>query len=266
MKIAFIGGGNMGEAILAAVLQKGLAESSDICVSDISPERRQYLQGKYQVAVTESNRDAVNGSDIAVLAVKPQNISDIYDELKGSLKPDQLTLSIVAGVKITSICQQLGHHRVVRVMPNTPAQVGLGMSGWTATGEVTEEQREWTRAILGAMGREIYFDDEKYLDMVTAVSGSGPAYFFLFVECLAEAAVDIGLSPKNAEELVAQTMLGAANLLQKSGETPADLRRKVTSKGGTTEHALQVFEEGKLADLVRKAVRAAHQRAKELGS
>ena len=266
MKIAFIGGGNMGEAMLAAVLQKGLAKSSDICISDISVERREYLKEKYQVVVTKSNRDAVNGIDIVVLAVKPQSINDIGDELKGSLKPDQLVLSIIAGVKITTICLILGHHRVVRVMPNTPAQVGLGMSGWTATGEVTEEQREWTRAILGAMGREIYFDDEKYLDMVTAVSASGPAYFFLFAECLAEAAVDIGLTRGEAEELVAQTMLGAANLLEKSRETPADLRRKVTSKGGTTERALQVFQEGKLADLVQKAVRAACQRAKELGS
>ena len=266
MQIAFIGGGNMGEAILAAVLQKGLAASSDICISDISPERCEYLKEKYQVAVTGSNQDAVQDTDILVLAVKPQNINDIFNELKGSLEPDQLILSIVAGVKINTIYQALGHHRIVRVMPNKPAQVGLGMSGWTATGKVTEKQREWTRTILGAMGREIYFDDEKYLDMVTAVSASGPAYFFLFAECLADAAVDIGLPEKEAEKLVAQTMLGAANLLEKSGETPAELRRKVTSKGGTTERALQVFEEGKLAALIRKAVRAAHRRAKELGS
>jgi len=256
----------MGEAILAAVLQKGLAASSDIGISDISLERREYLKEEYKVAVTESSRDVVNGRDIVVLAVKPQNINDIYDELNGSLTPDQLVLSIVAGVKIASICRKLEHHRVIRVMPNTPAQVGLGMSGWTATGEVTEEQREWTRVILGAMGREIYFDDEKYLDMVTAVSASGPAYFFLFAECLADAAVDIGLPRREAEELVAQTMLGAADLLDKSGETPADLRRKVTSKGGTTEQALQVFEEGKLTDLVRKAVTSAYRRAKELGN
>jgi pyrroline-5-carboxylate reductase len=265
MKIAFIGGGNMGEAMLAAVLQKGLAKSSDICVSDISPERRAYLKEEYKVAITGSNHDAVSGSDIVVLAVKPQNIDDVYDELRTSLKTDQLVLSIVAGIKTVSICQKLGHRRVVRVMPNTPAQIGLGMSGWTATGEVSDEQREWTRAMLGAMGREIYFDDEKYLDMVTAVSASGPAYFFLFAECLAEAAVDIGLPREEAEELAAQTMLGAANLLEKSGETPAELRRKVTSKGGTTERALQAFEEGRLVDLVRKAVRSAYQRAKELG-
>jgi pyrroline-5-carboxylate reductase len=266
MKIAFIGGGNMGEAMLAAVLQKGLAKSPDICVSDISSERRQYLKEKYKIAVTASSRDAISHRDIVVLAVKPQNIDDVFSELKDSLKPNQLILSIVAGIKIATICQKLGHRRVVRVMPNTPAQVGLGMSGWTSTGEVTEEQTEWTQSILGAMGREIYFNDEKYLDMVTAVSASGPAYFFLFAECLAEAAVAIGLPRREAEVMVAQTMLGAANLLEKSGETSAELRRKVTSKGGTTECALQAFEEGKLINLVRQAVRAAYQRAQELGS
>ncbi len=265
MRIAFIGGGNMGEAILAAILRKELATASDICISDISPERRKYFKEKYQVAVTQSNRDATNGSDIVVLAVKPQNIDEIYDELAASLKSEQVILSIVAGVKINTLCEKLRHHRVVRVMPNTPAQVGLGMSGWTATGEVTEKQRSYTRSILEAMGREIYFDDEKYLDMVTAVSASGPAYFFLFAECLANAAVDIGIPRKEAEELAAQTMLGAANLLEKSDETPADLRRKVTSKGGTTELALSVFEEGKLSSIVQQAVKAAYERATELG-
>ena len=266
MKLAFIGGGNMGEAMLATVLKKGLAESSGICVSDVSPERRQYLKEKYKITVTESNRDTVSDSDIVVLAVKPQNIREIYDEIKGTLRSDQLVLSIVAGVKITSLCQKLGHQRIVRVMPNTPAQIGFGMSGWTATSEVTAEQKEQVRKILRAMGRETYFSDEKYLDMVTAVSASGPAYFFLFAECLADAAVDIGIPRREAEVLATQTLLGAANLLGKSGETPAELRRKVTSKGGTTERALQVFEEGKLSDLVQEAVRAAYQRAKELGS
>ena len=266
MKLAFIGGGNMGEAMLAAILRKKLAAEADICVSDISPQRRPYLKEKYKITVTDSNRDAVNGSDIVVLAVKPQNIKEIYDEIKGNIRSEQLIISIVAGVNIMSLSRGLEHRRIVRVMPNTPAQVGSGMSGWTATDEVTEEQREWTRMILGAMGREMYFDDEKYLDMVTAVSASGPAYIFLFAECLADAAVDIGIPRQEAEVLAVQTMLGAAKLLGESGETPAELRRKVTSKGGTTEKALGVFKEGNLSDLVKKAVRAAYQRAEELGS
>ena len=200
-----------------------------------------------------------------VLAIKPQNTNEVFNKLKDSLKSEQLIVSIITGVRIDTLCKKLGHQCIVRVMPNTPAQVGMGMSGWTATGEVTEKQREWTRSILGAMGREIYFDDEKYLDMVTAVSASGPAYFFLFTECLADAAVDIGIPRKEAEELAAQTMLGAANLLDKSGETAAELRRKVTSKGGTTARALSVFGEGKLSSIVQQAVKAAYLRAKELG-
>jgi len=265
MKIAFIGGGNMGEAMVAAVLDKKLAMPDGICVSDVSQTRREYLKKQYDVAVAESNREAVDGKDIVVLAVKPQNLAEVLADLKGSLKPDLLVLSIVAGVKIDNISQGLGHHRVVRCMPNTPAQVGFGMSAWTATEEVTEEQKGQSRAILGAMGREIFFDSEKYIDMVTAVSGSGPAYVFLLAESLIDAAVNIGLPRKEAEELVSQTILGSAYLMQKSGKPPAELRRNVTSRGGTTERALQVFEEGGFIKLVEDAVKAAYRRAKELG-
>jgi pyrroline-5-carboxylate reductase len=265
MKIAFIGGGNMGEAILSALLTKKLSVPADISVSDISEPRRQYLKKQYSVAVTLKNREAVSGKDVVVLAVKPQNLPEVLAELEGHLKPDQLVLSIVAGVKISTICQGLGHRRVVRSMPNTPAQIGLGISGWTATKEVTEEQKGWARAILGAMGKEIYFGDEEYLDMVTAVSGSGPAYFYLFAESLIDAAVNLGLSRNEAEELVSQTMLGAAHLMQKSGKPPAELRRNVTSRGGTTERAIQVFEQSGFAGIVSEAVKAACQRAKELG-
>ncbi len=151
-------------------------------------------------------------------------------------------------------------------MPNTPARIGYGMTGWTATPEVTAAQKESARAILGAMGKEIYFDDEKYLDMVTAVSGSGPAYFFFLAESLSEAAVKIGLPQKQAEEMVAQTMLGAAQLLAQSGQSAAILRQNVTSKGGTTEAALKVFESAEFRGLAAKAVRAAYERAKELGN
>ena len=266
MKIAFIGGGNMGEAMLAAVLDKKLAEPDDTCVSDISESRRQYLRERYRVAVTASNREAVNSKDIVVLAVKPQNLPEVMADLNGCLESTQLVLSIAAGAKIGTICQGLGHSRVVRCMPNTPAQVGFGMSAWTATDEVTGEQKEGSRAILGAMGKEVYFDDEKYLDMATAVTGSGPAYVFLLAESLIDAAVNIGFTRKEAEELVSQTMLGSAHLMQKYGKPPAELRRNVTSRGGTTERALKVFEEGGFAKLVEDAVKAAYQRSKELGS
>jgi len=265
MKIAFIGGGNMGEAILGALLEKKLYKPADISVSDISEPRRQYLKKQYGISVTAGNKEAVAGKDVVVLAVKPQNINEVLADLRGLLKPGQLVLSIAAGVKINTISQGLGHRKVVRSMPNTPAQIGLGISGWTATPEVSGEQKAWARTILGAMGKEIYFDDEEYLDMVTAVSGSGPAYFYLFAESLIDAAVGLGLNRKDAEALVSQTMLGAAHLMQKSDKTPAELRRNVTSKGGTTERAIQVFEGSDLAGIVGKAVKAACQRAKELG-
>jgi pyrroline-5-carboxylate reductase len=265
MKIAFIGGGNMGEAMLAAVIRKKLAAPADISVSDISDSRRNYLKKQYGVAVTRNNRVAIKGKDIIVLAVKPQNISEVLSSLKVDIKSSQLVLSIAAGVNIATISKGLGHDKVVRAMPNTPAQVGFGMSGWTATATVTIIQKEQARAILAATGREIYFDDEKYLDMVTAVSGSGPAYFYLFAESLIEAAVNIGISRPDAEQLVRQTMLGSAQLLLKSGKPPAELRRAVTSKGGTTERALQVFTDGGFSKLIGNAVQAAYRRAKELG-
>ncbi len=265
MKIAFIGGGNMGEAMLAAVLEKRLAVPADIAVSDISGPRRDFLKEKYGVIVTADSRAAAAGKDVVILAVKPQNVPEVLAGLKGHVKPSRLVLSIAAGISITTISQGLAHVSIVRAMPNTPAQVGSGMSGWTASAAVTPAQKEQAKAILGAMGAEIYFSDEACLDAVTAVSGSGPAYFYLFAESLIDAAVNIGLSRPDAEILVRQTMLGAGQLLVKSGQSPADLRRAVTSKGGTTERALNVFEDGGFAGLVAAAVRAAHLRAKELG-
>jgi len=265
MKIAFIGGGNMGEAMLAAVLEKRLAAPADIAVSDVSEPRRDFLKKQYGIAVTAESRDAVAGKDVVVLAVKPQNVPEVLAGLKGCIKPSQLVLSIAAGVSIDTISRGLAHDSVVRAMPNTPAQVGFGMSGWTAAAAVAPVQKRQAQTVLAAMGAEIYFAVEALLDAVTAVSGSGPAYFFLFAESLIDSAVEIGLSRPDAENLVRQTMLGSAQLLLKSGKSPAELRRAVTSKGGTTERALNVFEEGGFAGLVSAAVRAAHLRAQELG-
>ncbi len=255
----------MGEAMLAATLDKKLAAPDDIVVSDISAPRLNALKARYGVAVTESPEEAVKGWDVIVLAVKPQNIPEVLAALKRKLATGQLVLSIAAGVKISTINSGLDHDCVVRAMPNTPAQVGWGITGWTATQAVTETQKGWARVIIGAMGQEIYFDDERYLDRVTAVSSSGPAYFFLFAEALTEAAVDIGLSRHEAERLILQTMLGAAHLLEKSDRPADELRHNVTSKGGTTERALEVFEKNDLGGIVREAVRAAYRRAQELG-
>ena len=265
MKIAFIGGGNMGEAMLSAILGKGLSLPLAISVSDVSEVRRRHLEQKYGVAVMSNNRLAVDRGEVVVLAIKPQNLTEVMAKLNGQFKPTQLILSIIAGARIDTLCHGLNHNCVVRAMPNTPAQIGEGISVWTANAEVTEQQREWASSILGAMGREIYVDDEKYIDMATAVSGSGPAYFFLFVEALVDAAVNIGLPGEIAQELVLQTMLGSGHFIQRSGKQPDELRRMVTSPGGTTAEALLQLEKGGFANLVAQAVSAAYNKAKRLG-
>jgi pyrroline-5-carboxylate reductase len=265
MDIAFIGGGNMGTAILSAIIDKGLAKPSDITVKDIVKERLEYLKKTFGVEVTTDNTSAIGGKDVILLSVKPQTVPEILPELKGKIDAGQLVISIMAGIKISTITDGLDCRAVVRVMPNMPAQVFEGMSGWTTTPEVSNEQKELTRLILQAIGREIYFDDEKYLDMVTSVSGSGPAYFFYFVESLTEAGIKVGFSRETAYELVLQTLIGAGKLMRESGTDPAELRKMVTSKGGTTAAAFDVLEEGGFKDLVSRALMAAYNRSKELG-
>ena len=270
MKIAFIGGGAMAEAMLSAILKAGLTPPPAISVSDISDMRRLYIEQEYgkkfSLTVVSSNQLAIQKADIVVLAIKPQNLAEVMAELSGQLNQGQLVLSIIAGKRIDTLCSGLNHSRVVRAMPNTPAQIGEGISVWTATAEVTEQQKERAGSILGAMGKEIYVADEKYIDMATAVSGSGPAYIFFFVESLATAAVHIGLPRDMAEELVLQTLLGSGHLMQKSGKPPAELRRMVTSPGGTTAEALLRLEKGKFSEIISKAVSAAFDKAKRLGS
>ncbi len=265
MKLAFIGGGNMGEAMLSRIVEKNLSARETIFVSEVNEERRQYLEKIYRVHTTVNNQSAAAVSEVIVLAIKPQTLSLVMEGLKGRLKPSQLVLSIIAGARIDTLRTGLDHVSIVRAMPNTPAQIGAGMTVWTTTQEVNERQKEWAKGILGSIGQEIYVDDEKYLDMATAVSGSGPAYFFLFAEALADGAVSIGIPREMAEKLVMQTMLGSSSLLGKSGKPPAELRRMVTSPGGTTAEAIASFEKSGFNEIVRKAVVAAYERAIQLG-
>ena len=266
MKITFIGGGSMGTAMLSSILNTGLCTAKDISISDISDDRRQHLAQRYGVNVTADNILAAQTGDIIILAIKPQNIMEVMSELNSHLLPAQLVVSIIAGVRINTLCLGLDHNLVVRVMPNTPAQIGEGISVWTATDEVTSEQKKQVGAILGSMGKEIYADNEQYLDMVTAVSGSGPAYIFFFIESLVDAAVKIGLPPDMAQQLALQTLLGSGHLIQQSDKSPAELRKMVTSPGGTTAQAMLKLEEGRFHDLMQEAVKAAYERAKQLGS
>jgi len=264
MKMSFIGGGNMGRAMLSAIIGKGLTTSENITVSDKNNACLQQLKEDFSVNIS-SNLDIIAGGEIIILAIKPQNLDEVMTEVGGRLKPDQLVLSIIAGKSIASLRQGLKHNAIVRAMPNTPAQIGQGMTVWTATDEVTEKWRASVISILGAMGKEVYVADEGYIDMATAVSGSGPAYIFLFMESLINAAVELGLPPETAHELVLQTVTGSAEYASQSDKGLAQLREMVTSPGGTTAEAIKTLETGMFAELVKKAIAAAYRRAKELG-
>ncbi len=255
----------MGEAIASALLAKGTSSSSEISVSEPVAERRSYLARKYGVKVTGSSSDAVSGADVVLMSVKPQSLPEVLGQMEGAVRPGQLVLSIIAGAKISAIKDGLKHDAIVRSMPNTPAQIGMGMTVWTATPEVTPAQKDAAKTILAVMGKEIYVNDEKSIDMATAVSGSGPAYYFLFAEAWTDAAVNLGLPREMAKAIVLQTMLGSARLIETSGKEPAELRHMVTSKGGTTAAALGVFEAGDFKSLVARAIEAAYKRARELG-
>ena len=256
----------MGEAMLSALLEKRLSLPQDIAVSDADESRRQYIQQKYRVGVTGDNQLAIHRAEVVVLAIKPQNLADVMTELNGKLRPTQLVLSIIAGARLETLCQGLSHRYIVRAMPNTPAQIGDGITVWTATAEVIDHQKEWAKTILGAMGKEIYVDDEQYLDMATAISGSGPAYLFYFVEALVNAAINIGLPSDVAQELVLETVLGSAHLIEKSGKPAAELRRMVTSPSGTTAEAIGKLDDGDFTNLIKQAVSAAYDKARSLGN
>lgn len=265
MRIAFIGGGTMGEAMVKCLLSKGIATPGDIIVSDVNRQRRGLLSQKYEVNTLSDNAKAIEGADLIILAVKPQNLLQAAKEIK-KLSPEQVVLSIIAGATLPSLCQALNHHSIIRAMPNMPAQIGQGMTVWTATAEVNLKQREMAQAILGALGQEIYVDDEKYLDMATALSGSGPAYVFLFIEAFIDAGVHIGLSRDVAQKLVLQTVLGSTHAVQETGKHPAELRNMVTSPGGTTTEALLRLEKGGLRSLLLEAITAAYDKAKHLSA
>ncbi len=264
MRISFIGGGVMGEAMINSVLAKGVAANEEIIVSDISQLRRDLLAEKYKVRTTPNNLQALAGAEVVVLAVKPQDLRPVLNELAAGLSPKQLVLSIVAGATLSTLCRGLNHSGVVRAMPNMPAQVGEGITIWTATSEVTHGQKELARYLLAALGREIYVDNEKYIDMATAVSGSGPAYVFVIIEALIDAGVHIGLPREIAEKLVVETVLGSVRALQVMAKHPAELRNLVTSPGGTTVEGLLQLEKGGLRSLLLQAVIATYEKAKAL--
>jgi len=265
MQLAFIGGGVMAEAMIGGVLQKGLYPSQSIIASDIAPVRRDALTNKYRIETVAENCRACREAEMVVLAIKPQHLMAVMGDLHGQLSGDQLVLSVVAGARLSTLRQGLKHESIVRVMPNMPARIGQGISAWTATPEVNPSQREAARSILSALGEEVFLPSEDYIDMATAVSGSGPAYFFLVMEALEQAAIDAGLDPKQARLLTLETAFGAAKMALEGGEEPALLRKHVTSPGGTTERAIETMEQSGIRAMFKQAVAAAAKRARELG-
>jgi pyrroline-5-carboxylate reductase len=263
-KIAFIGPGVMAEAMIAGLLRKKLAKPENITAAGPREERGAELRKKYGVRSTTDNSAAVTGADVVVLSVKPQRLSEVMKGLKG-IRADGLVLSIIAGASLKKIGTGLKHKAVVRSMPNTPGQIGEGITVWTSSKEVTEEQQEMTRGILGALGEEVFVEDESYLDMATALSGTGPAYVFLFTEALIDAGVHMGFPRRIAEQLVLQTIKGSASFYEAAGRHPATLRNQVTSPGGTSAEALYYLEKAGFRTAISRAVWAAYQRSVELG-
>lgn len=263
-KIAVIGPGMMAEAMIAGLLRKKLADPKNIIASGPRTERGGELNKKYQINSTTDNTAAVHEADVVVLSVKPQRLSEVMKSLKG-IRSDALVLSIIAGATLKKLSTGLKHKAIVRSMPNTPGQIGEGITVWCASREVTEEQQEMTRAILGALGEEVFVEDESYLDMATALSGSGPAYVFLFTEALIDAGVHMGFPRRIAEQLVLQTIKGSASFYEGASRHPATLRNQVTSPGGTSAEALYYLEKAGFRTAISRAVWAAYQRSLELG-
>jgi pyrroline-5-carboxylate reductase len=264
--IAFVGSGIMAEAMIKGLLRDGLVTPENVVASGPRPERGQVLSERYGVRTTTDNIEAVTGADVVVLSIKPQVLCPVLEEIGGHVATQALVVSIVAGAKMDTIFRMLETPAVVRVMPNTPAQIGMGISVWAATEATSERQHTQALTILRALGEEVYVEDESYLDMATALSGTGPAYVFLLMEAMVDAGVHLGFSRHVSERLVIETLRGSIEYARQSPRHPATLRNQVTSPGGTSAEALYHLEKGGLRTVLSRAIWAAYQRSRSLGS
>jgi len=264
-KIGFIGGGNMASSLISGLIASGHAPEQ-IWVSDINPDTLTALKQDLNVNTSANNDDVIDAVDVVVLAVKPQTLSAVAQSIAALVQQKQsLVVSIAAGINQNSLSRWLGNDTaIVRCMPNTPALVLTGATALHANDKVTGEQRDLAENILRAVGIALWVEDEAELDAVTAVSGSGPAYYFLLMEAMEKAALELGLNQETARLLVQQTALGAAKIALESAESPEQLRRRVTSPGGTTQQAIETFEQGGFTELVSKALHAARDRSIEM--
>lgn len=265
MKLGLIGCGFMGEALLSATIDKGVAAPGDVFVAEVNDERCSVVSGRYGVRTTSNPQDVVDGSELVILAVKPQEFHRAAHTLDGRFRREQTIMSIMAGVPVDRIARALSHAAIVRVMPNTPAAVGEGVSVWMATPEVDDTARGQVGAILGAMGREVHVEDERYLDMATALSASGPGFIYMLIEAFIDAGVHVGFKRDVAEMLALQTFIGSTKYAEATGKHPAQLRNEVTSPAGTTAAGLVILEGAGVRGAIIDAIEAAYQRSRELG-
>jgi pyrroline-5-carboxylate reductase len=268
--LAFIGCGVMAESIIAGLLRRKLVKPDQVVASHPRRNRREELTEKYGINVYEKNAEAVesvktNENSIVVLCVKPQRLKSVLSELENIVAPHQLVSSIIAGARIETIAEGLKNRKVVRTMPNTPSQICAGITTWTCTNEVGNQEREQVKALLSALGKELYVETENMIDMATSLSATGPTYIFMVMEALTDAGVHMGFSREVSKELVQETMLGSVLFAMESHKHPAELRNMVTSPGGTSAEAIYQMEKGGLRTVLSKAVYAAYQRAVALG-
>jgi len=266
-KIAFIGPGVMAEAMIAGLINQKVVPSESIIASGPSAARVDELGQRHAIRMETNNATAVEDANVVVLAVKPQRLDHVLVDLRGSIKSSALVVSIVAGATIEKIATGLDHDVIVRSMPNTPAQIGEGITVWTAAEAVSDAQKETARKILAAFGDEVFLDEERFLDMATALSGTGPAYVFLFMEAMVDAGVHLGFSRRVAEILVAKTIRGSVDFYSNPDDPLhlARLRNQVTSPGGTSAAALYYLEKAGFRTAISRAIWAAYERSRELG-
>ncbi len=266
--ISFIGCGVMAESMIAGLLRNRLVAPANIAASHPRAERRAELAENYGINLFPDNSSAAefgNSDSVVVICVKPQRMRAVLKELSGKVRPEQMVISIVAGTTMETISDALGTRLVVRAMPNTPSQIGAGMTAWTCTEEVRSEQREQVKKLLSALGKELFVETENMIDMATSLSATGPTYTFLVMEAMTDAGVHLGFSREIAKELVQQTMLGSVLFAMESHKHPAELRNMVTSPGGTSAEAIYQMEKGALRTVLSKAIYGAYRKAVELG-
>lgn len=264
MRLAFIGAGVMAESMISGLLTRNIVKPGQIVASHPRDDRRERLQERHGISAVASNLEGTEGADLVVLTVKPQVLPGLMRELRGRLRTDQVVISILAGATLGTLRRGLEHGAIVRVMPNTPAQIGEGVLVWCGTNGVSAEQRNRIRRVLAALGEEIEVDNEKYVDMATALSGTGPTYVFMMMESLIDAGVHMGFPRRLAEQIVLQTVSGSVDFARHSGKHMAELRNMVTSPGGTSAEAIYQMEKGGLRTVLSKAAFAAYQRTQTL--